>query len=94
MLPPSPNDDRIRRSAFNQNYGFSALNKYALESVQSIHIIVKNGAITLEGQVDSDGDKNIAEIQAKGVSGAFSVTNNLRVGSADASGAETVVQKP
>jgi len=94
VLPPSPNDDRIRRSAFNQIYGYSALNKYAWESVQSIHIIAKNGALTLEGQVDSEGDKNIAEIQAKGVSGAFSVTNNLRVGSANAGGQETVVHKP
>ena len=94
VLPPSPNDDRIRRSAFNEIYGYSALNKYAWESVQSIHIIVKNGALTLEGQVDNEGDKNIAEIRAKGVSGAFSVTNNLRVGSADASGTESVVHKP
>jgi hyperosmotically inducible protein len=94
VLPPSPNDDRIRRSAFNQIYGYSALNKYAWESVQSIHIIVKNGTLTLEGQVDNEGDKNIAEIRAKGVSGAFSVRNNLRVGSPAVSGAETVVHKP
>jgi hypothetical protein len=38
-----------------------------------VHIIVNNGVLTLEGQVDSEGDKNIAEIQAKGVQGAFSV---------------------
>ena len=94
VLPPSPNDDRIRRAAFNEIYGYSALNKYAWESVQSIHIIVKNGALTLEGQVDSEGDKNIAEIRAKGVSGAFSVKNDLRVGSADSGGQETVVHKP
>jgi hyperosmotically inducible protein len=94
VLPPSPNDDRIRRAAFNAIYGYPALNKYAWESVQSIHIIVNNGALTLEGQVDNEGDKNIAEIQAKGVPGAFSAKNNLKVGSTGSDGEETVVHKP
>jgi osmotically-inducible protein OsmY len=35
--------------------------------------------VTLEGVVDNENDKNVAEIQAKGVPGVFSVTNNLRV---------------
>lgn len=41
-----------------------------------IHIIVKNGNVTLEGVVANTGDRTIAEIQANG-SSAFSVTNNL-----------------
>lgn len=41
-----------------------------------IHIIVKNGNVTLEGIVANTGDRTIAEIQANG-SSAFSVTNNL-----------------
>jgi hyperosmotically inducible protein len=81
VLPLSPNDDRIRREAFRAIYGFPALNKYAWESVQSIHIIVDNGTLTLEGLVDSESDKNAAEIQAKAVSGAFKVVNDLKVGS-------------
>ncbi|MBI4905336.1 MAG: BON domain-containing protein [Acidobacteria bacterium] len=44
-----------------------------------IHIIVKNGNVTLEGVVDNTGDSTIAEIQTNSVSGVFSVTNNLRV---------------
>ena len=44
-----------------------------------IHIIVKNGKITLEGVVANEGDKNIAGVAAKGVPGVFEVTNNLRV---------------
>lgn len=52
---------------------------YALRAVPTIHIIVKNGHVTLEGAVANEGDKNIAGIQAKTVSGVFSVTNNLRV---------------
>jgi osmotically-inducible protein OsmY len=44
-----------------------------------IRIIVKNGHVTLEGVVDSDGDKNLAGLRANGVPGVFSVTNNLQV---------------
>jgi hyperosmotically inducible protein len=44
-----------------------------------ISIIVKNGNVILEGVVDNEGDKNIANIQANQVSGVFSVTNNLVV---------------
>lgn len=47
----------------------------------AIHIIVKNGHVTLEGAVAGQGDRNIANIQANTVSGVFSVTNNLRVDS-------------
>jgi hyperosmotically inducible protein len=46
---------------------------------QPIRIIVKNGNVTLEGVVDNESDKNIANIRAKGVSGVFGVTNNLQV---------------
>lgn len=44
-----------------------------------VHIIVKNGNITLEGVVDSILDRTVAEMQANGVSGAFSVTSNIQV---------------
>jgi hyperosmotically inducible protein len=79
VLPLSPNDDRIRRAAFRTIYGHTALNRYAFGAVPPIHIIVKNGNITLEGVVANEADKNIAGIQANSVSGAFGVTNNLRV---------------
>ncbi len=78
-LPLSPNDDRIRLATYRAIYGHAVLNRYALQAVPSIHIIVKNGHVTLEGVVDSQNDKNIAGLQANGVSGVFSVTNNLRV---------------
>jgi len=42
-----------------------------------IHILVRNGQVTLEGVVDNTGDRTIAELQANGVFGAFSITNNL-----------------
>lgn len=79
VLPPSPNDDQIRLATYRAIYGHPALNRYALQAVPPIHIIVKNGNITLEGVVASPMDKQIAEVQARSVPGAFSVTNNLRV---------------
>ena len=79
VLPLSPEDDRIRREAFRAIYGEAALNRYALQAVPPIHIIVKNGHISLEGVVANQTDKNLAGIRANGVSGAFSVQNDLRV---------------
>lgn len=45
----------------------------------AIHIIVRNGNVTLVGVVDNDGDLALAEMRANGVSGVFSVTNELQV---------------
>jgi hyperosmotically inducible protein len=79
VLPLSPNDDRIRRAVFRAIYDNSVLSQYELRAVPPIHIIVKNGNVTLEGVIARQMDKQIAEMQTKGVSGVFSVTNNLRV---------------
>ena len=79
VLPLSPADDRIRRAEYRAIYGDTVLNRYALQAVPPIHIIVKNGNVTLEGVVATEADKNVANIRANGVSGVFSVTNNLRV---------------
>jgi hyperosmotically inducible protein len=79
VLPLSPNDDRIRRAVFRAIYRDTALSRYAFMAVPSIHIIVRNGNVMLEGAVANDTDRNIANIRANGVSGVFSVTNNLRV---------------
>lgn len=79
VLPTSFNDDRIRRATYRAIYGNSVLNQYQLRAVPPIHIIVKNGNVTLEGVVARQMDKQIAEVQAKSVQGVFSVTNNLQV---------------
>lgn len=44
-----------------------------------IHILVKNGDVTLRGYVSSALEKNIAGIQANGVPGVFSVKNEIAV---------------
>jgi hyperosmotically inducible protein len=79
VLPVSPNDDRLRLALYQTIYGHSALNRYALNAVPPIHIIVKNGNVTLEGVVANEMDKNVANAQANSVPGVFGVTNNLRV---------------
>ena len=79
VLPPSPTDDRIRLAVYRAVYGQTGLDRYALQAVPPIHIIVKNGNVTLEGVVANGGDKNLAGIRANGVPGIFKVTNNLRV---------------
>lgn len=79
VLPLSPNDDRLRMAEYRTIYGDPALNRYALQVVAPIHIIVNNGKVTLEGVVASQGDKDIAGIRANSVTGVFGVTNNLRV---------------
>jgi hyperosmotically inducible protein len=80
VLPNSPMDDQSRRALYRAIYGDASLNKYSWSSVASIHIIVKNGNVTLEGVVDNDADKNLAGIRANGVPNVFSVKNNLSVG--------------
>jgi osmotically-inducible protein OsmY len=79
VLPTSFNDDRIRRATFRAIYSYPTLQMYALRSVPTIHIIVDNGHVTLEGSVARESDKDAAGIRANAVPGAFSVTNNLQV---------------
>jgi hyperosmotically inducible periplasmic protein len=79
VLPPAPMDDRLRKQLYRAIYQYPALQKYAPGVQKPIRIIVKGGHVTLEGVVDNEGDKNLAGIRANGVSGTFSVTNNLQV---------------
>jgi hyperosmotically inducible protein len=79
VLPLSPMDDHLRLELYRAVYGYPALEKYALGVQKPIRIIVKNGHVTLEGVVDNEGDKNLAGLRANGVSGTFSMTNNLQV---------------
>lgn len=79
VLPLSPNDDQIRRAVYRAIYSQPGLDMYSLRAVPTIHIIVKNGNVTLTGAVSNEGDKNRANIAANGVSGVFSVKNDIQV---------------
>jgi BON domain-containing protein len=79
VLPLSSYDDRIRFAVYRAVFRRGSLYRYALGANPSIHIIVDNGNVTLAGVVGNQMDKNIAGLEANGVPGVFSVTNNLRV---------------
>jgi hyperosmotically inducible protein len=79
VLPTSPMDDQIRRATYRAIYGNDVLSSYSLRAVPPIHIIVKNGHVTLKGVVSRSMDKQVAEMQAKSVPGVFSVENDLQV---------------
>jgi hyperosmotically inducible protein len=79
VLPLSPMDDGLRRAEYRAIYGHPGLDRYAMQAVPPIHIILDNGKVTLEGVVGTQGDKDLAGVRANTVGGVFSVTNNLRV---------------
>lgn len=80
VLPASPNDDRLRLAVAHAIFGNdSPLFRYSMGALPPIHIIVKNGHVTLEGVVDNESDKNLAYVKANGVPGIFSVENHLVV---------------
>lgn len=79
VLPTSMDDDRIRQAVYRAIYSNDVLSQYQLRAVPPIHIIVKNGHVSLEGAVARQMDKQIAGVQANSVSGIFSVANNLQV---------------
>jgi len=84
VLPPSPNDDRIRRDVARAIFNDDRLFRYSMGAVPPIHIIVNRGHLTLEGVVANQADKDAAGLRANGVPGVFSVQNNLRVENAAA----------
>ncbi len=80
VLPLSPQDDRIRVAVYRTLFNFdSPLYRYALGAVPSIRIIVNRGRVTLKGLVNSEFDRNYANVQVRGVPGIFEVTNELQI---------------
>jgi osmotically-inducible protein OsmY len=80
VLPLSSMDDQIRIAEYRAIYGDPTLStRYGYRALPSIHIIVKNGHVTLEGVAANAADKNLIGLRANGVANVFSVTNNLRV---------------
>ena len=70
--------DRVRRE-LSEARRFGGM--YQPLGIYDIHIIVRNGHTTLYGIVDNDGDRTIADMRAREVSGVFSVENEIVVAS-------------
>jgi len=81
VLPVSSFDDSIRVRTYRAVFRSGSLYRYAMGANPSIHIVVKNGRVTLEGVVSNKMDSQLAYMAANGVPGVFSVTNNLRIAS-------------
>ena len=81
VLPVSVHDNHLRLAAYWAIYGQPTLARYRVNPHPPIRIIVENGHVTLKGMVGSEMDRSVAYMQANGVQGAFSVTNDLQVGS-------------
>jgi hyperosmotically inducible protein len=80
VLPLAPTDNELRLAIYRAIYNFdSPLFRYATQAVPPIHIIVKNGNVTLKGIVDSEADATLAFAAARQTGGSFSVRNELRV---------------
>jgi len=79
ILPTSPSDDELRSGIYRAIYEDTTLAHYAVQSVPPVHIIVKNGNVSLEGSVESLADKNLAGTRAGNVPGVHNLKNNLVV---------------
>jgi hypothetical protein len=80
VLPLSPLDWDIRRAMARAIYGDSSIGmRYGYQALPSIHIIVDNGHVTLEGVVDNQFDDTLIRTRANSVPNVFSVTDHLRV---------------
>ncbi len=79
-LPLSPMDWQIRRAEAKAIYGDSEIGtRYGYQALPSIHIIVENGHVTLDGVVDNQFDDTLVRTRANEVPNVFSVTDNLIV---------------
>jgi osmotically-inducible protein OsmY len=79
ILPLGGFDDSIRVRLYQTLASSGGLSRYLWENNPSVRLIVDRGNVTLEGFVSSRGDYNTMNVLAHGVSGVFSVTNNLVV---------------
>jgi osmotically-inducible protein OsmY len=79
VLPPSAEDDALRRAEYRAIYYNSDLRKYNLESIPPIRIIVRDRNVTLEGRVASAEEKQLAGEKASSVPNTRSVRNHLVV---------------
>jgi hyperosmotically inducible protein len=80
VLPLSNFDDNLRVRVARAIYGDTTLSRYAMQAVPPIHIIVKNGHVSLEGVVNNEMEKNLASLRASSAGLSFGpVENNLRV---------------
>ena len=81
VLPVSTFDNRIRFEVYHSIYRYDTpLFLYSNRALPPIHIVVKNGNVTLKGYVGNTMDRQLAYTAAMTVPGVFGVTNRLKIG--------------
>ena len=83
VLPASRRDDALRMNVYRAIYEKEPLKEGAVHAARPIHIIVKDGWVTLEGVVDSDADRGMFHLRA--LQATSHVSDNLRVVAPDTS---------
>jgi hyperosmotically inducible protein len=79
VLPKSSTDDDFRRAVYRAVFEDSTLQRYAVPEVPIIHIILRNGEVTLEGAVSTDAEKTLASTRASSVTGISTVKNKISI---------------
>ncbi len=79
VLPVSQFDNSLRAAVARAIYNDPVFVQYGRQALPSIHIIVKNGNVTLEGVVANKIDRVKAQTDAQFAATYFNLTNNLRV---------------
>jgi hyperosmotically inducible periplasmic protein len=79
VLPNLQMDDQIRQAVARAIYRDPFFVNYGNQALPPIHIIVKNGNVTLDGVVDTALARTKAEIDARFAATYFGLTNNLRL---------------
>ncbi len=80
VLPPSSSDSRLRLALYRAIYSTPGFEKYSIQAVPPIHIIVDFGHVTLTGVVANQMDKTLAITRANQVPGTIGqTTDELRI---------------
>lgn len=77
VLPSSRRDDALRKNVYAAIYEKEPLTKYSARQLPPVHILVKDGWVSLEGVVDSSADRSMMHLRALQVTAH--VSDNLRV---------------
>ena len=78
-LPASMMDDALRAEIAVKIYHDAAFSDHAKQRVAPVHIIVRDGMVTLTGVVDSEAERQRAGLIARHAYGTWSVDNQLRL---------------
>jgi osmotically-inducible protein OsmY len=81
VLPSSRRDDVLRVNLYRAIYETEPRENFGADGAPPVHIIVKNGMVTLEGVVNSEAERGRIRLQAMQVTAR--VADNVRVATSE-----------